>query len=138
MKQYEILDISGDAGIRAFGGDLQELFINAACGMYSLITDLKDIQKKKTIEVSVYAASEEGLLVAFLNELIFHFDAYGFAGKGVVIKAMDAGSVTAVISGEDFNPARHRRKLLLKAATYHRLKVEKLGNHRQAEVIFDI
>ena len=43
MKQFEILDISGDAGLRAFGRDLPELFVNAATGMYSLITDLQNI-----------------------------------------------------------------------------------------------
>jgi SHS2 domain-containing protein len=40
MKQFEILDISGDAGIRAFGRDLPDLFVNAATGIcwYGIIT----------------------------------------------------------------------------------------------------
>jgi hypothetical protein len=40
MKQFKILDISGDAGIRAFGIDLQELFVNATTGIcwYGIIT----------------------------------------------------------------------------------------------------
>jgi SHS2 domain-containing protein len=40
MKQFEILDISGDAGIRAFGRDLPGLFANAATGIcwYGIIT----------------------------------------------------------------------------------------------------
>ena len=138
MKQFEILDISGDAGIRAFGKDLPELFANAATGMYSLIIDTQDIQEKRTLAISSQGSSQEGLLVAFLNELIFHFDTYGFVGKSVAITGLDNASVTAEISGEEFDPDHHEGKLLIKAATYHKLKIEEKGDSWEAEVIFDI
>ena len=138
MKQFEILDISGDAGIRAFGKDLPELFANAATGMYSLIINTQDIQEKRTLAISSQGSSQEGLLVAFLNELIFHFDTYGFVGKSVAITGLDNASVTAEISGEEFDPDHHEGKLLIKAATYHKLKIEEKGDSWEAEVIFDI
>jgi len=146
MKQFEILDISGDAGIRAYGNDLQELFVNAAIGMYSLITDIKNIQEKKTLEISAQGSSLEGLLVSFLNELIFHFDTYGFMGKSIRLKDFQADKLTglqayklkAVLTGEDFDPDQHEGKLLIKAATYHKLLIEKKDGHYQAEIIFDI
>ncbi len=146
MKQFEILDISGDAGIRAFGNDLPKLFVNAGIGMYSLITDLKDIQEKKTLEISADGSSLEGLLVSFLNELIFHFDTYGFIGKSITIKGLQAGEpeslqaykLNAVLTGEDFDPDQHEGKLLIKAATYHKLRVEKKDGFYQAEIILDV
>lgn len=138
MKQFEILDISGDAGIRAFGKDLPELFANAATGMYGLITDIKDIQERKSLGISAQGSSLEGLLVSFLNELIFHFDTYGFIGRYTAVTALDIHSVTAVISGEEFDPERHEGKLLIKAATYHKLLIEKIDGLYQAEIIFDI
>jgi SHS2 domain-containing protein len=46
MKQFETIDISGDAGLRAFGKDLPELFANAGIGMYSLMTDLSGFSKR--------------------------------------------------------------------------------------------
>jgi SHS2 domain-containing protein len=138
MKQFELLDISGDAGIRAFGKDLPELFVNASIGMYSLITDLKDIQEKRTIDISAQGSSGEGLLVAFLNELVFHFDTYGFIGKSIAVTALDMNNVTATLSGEEFSLKRHKGNLLIKAATYHKLKIEKKDNRWEAEVIFDI
>ncbi|MDP3048095.1 MAG: archease, partial [Thermodesulfovibrionales bacterium] len=76
MKQFEIIDISGDVGIRAFGKSIEEAFKNSAIGMYSLITDLDDVKGEKSISISVESNSLEGLLVSWLNELIFHFDAY--------------------------------------------------------------
>jgi SHS2 domain-containing protein len=148
MRQYEFLDISGDAGIRAFGNTAEELFLNAAIGMYSLIADLEAVGRNNTIEVSIRHDSAEGLLVAWLNELIFHFDAHGFIGKEIVITEPPCGkdisegvreyAMTASVSGEHFDPKRHKGKLLLKAATYHKLKIEHRGGCWTAEVVFDI
>ncbi|HYA11568.1 MAG TPA: archease, partial [Thermodesulfovibrionales bacterium] len=85
MKIFEIIDVSGDVGIKAYGGSLKDVFMNAAIGMYSLITDLEMVKEEKAVDVSVESDSIEGLLVSWLNELNFHFDAYGFIGKRIVI-----------------------------------------------------
>ncbi len=135
---YEVMDISGDAGIKATGGSLEEAFEAAATGMYSLITDLADVQEGKSIEVSAEADSLEGLLVGFLNELVFQFDAYGFVGRRVEIGQLGAGRIRAVVHGEQFERGRHSAGLLIKAATYHGLKVENAGGLWVIMVIFDI
>ena len=85
MKRFELIDISGDAGIRAFGKSLEDLFLNAAAGMYSLIADPGSVSPQKSIEIESKGSSLEGLLVSWLNELIFHFDTYGFIGREVRI-----------------------------------------------------
>jgi SHS2 domain-containing protein len=46
--------------------------------------------------------------------------------------------IDARISGEEFDPERHEGKLLIKAATYHRLKIENRDHGWKAEIIFDI
>jgi SHS2 domain-containing protein len=138
MKQFETIDISGDAGLRAFGKDLPELFANAGIGMYSLMTDLSGFSEEKSIEVIAESETLDGLFIAWLNELIFRFDTYGFVGRRIDIKTIQENRIEATISGEEFDPGRHEGKLLIKAATYHRLKVEKKDDHWEAEVIFDI
>ena len=147
MPQFETLDISGDAGIRAFGDDLKELFINAAMGMYSLITNTETFRAEKKVAISVESGSLEGLLVSWLNELIFHFDAYGFIGKTIALSELTSREdgaaakqfrITASVSGEEFDPKRHEGKLLVKAATYHKLSIRKTGGRWRTEIIFDI
>ena len=138
MKRFELIDISGDAGIRAFGNNLEEIFLNAAAGMYSLITAPGNVTPQKSIEVAAEGESLEGLLVSWLNELIFHFDAYGFIGKEIHIHELHDTLLSAAVTGEDFVPERHGGGLLIKAATYHKLKIEKREDHWEAEVIFDI
>lgn len=138
MKDFEILDISGDVGIRAFGRDMQGAFINAAIGMYSLITNLNTIEEKSTINITVEDTSLDGLLVSWLNELIFYFDTYGFLGKKIEVRHLSDNKIVTVVKGEEFDPKRHEGKLLIKAATYHKLRIEKKDGICEVEVIFDI
>ncbi len=156
MDRFKVLDISGDVGISAFGESINEAFINASIGMYSLITNPDAIKWKKTIDVTVESHSLDGLLVSWLNELIFHFDAYGFIGKKITITELTpslpfegkggadqtaglaACKIKASVSGEDFDPERHERRLLIKAATYHTLRIEEAGDMWEIDVVFDI
>jgi protein archease len=154
MEKYEILDIAGDVGLRAFGESKQEVFVHAALGMYSLITNTDVLKDQKSITVSVESHALDGLLVSWLNELIFHFDAYGFIGKSIVVTEFtpsltlplqgvgmsgdETFRIKATVHGEEFDPERHEGKLLIKAATYHRLKIEKKDHVWETEIIFDI
>lgn len=138
MKRFELIEISGDAGIRAFGSDPEDLFRNAALGMYSLITDSGTIAPQKNVVINVEGDSLERLLVSWLNELIFHFDTYGFMGKEIHIHELHDTLLSATVSGEDFDPEKHDRGLLIKAATYHKLRIERKEDHWEADIIFDI
>jgi SHS2 domain-containing protein len=148
MKQFEILDISGDAGIRVFGNSLEDIFCNSAVAMFSLITDLSAINVRRKVEIKTESHSVEGLLVSWLNELIFHFDTYGFVGKRIIISELnlpdsshsdkDLFSLKAVVEGEDFDPEKHDQGLLIKAATYHNLRIEKNVDLWEADIIFDV
>lgn len=141
MKKFEPIDISGDVGMRAFGATAEEAFINEAMGMYSLITDIGSVGETRKIIIETRSDSLEGLLAGYLNELIFQFDAYGFVGKSIDINMFTlepAPFLKATVRGEEFNPEKHERKLLIKAATYHKLRIEKTGDVWEIDVIFDI
>ncbi|MBA4348446.1 MAG: hypothetical protein C0415_00445 [Thermodesulfovibrio sp.] len=148
---FEVLDISGDIGIKASGKTCEEAFVNAGMGMYSLITDIGKIKDEKRMEIEVKADSPESLLVRYLNELIFQFDAYGFIGRGIKILDLrlmisnlkteisnQQSSIKLKVFGEEFDSDRHEQGLLVKAATYHNIKIEKRNDECIIEVIFDI
>jgi SHS2 domain-containing protein len=146
MKKYEQIDISGDVGLRIWGNTLEELFVNAAEGMYELMTEISGIEEKK--DVSLVSDSVENLFIKWLNELVFLFDTYGFVGKKFIVNISTSGgqvlnltppvSLTANISGGLFNQEINESRLLVKAATYHGLSVKKVNSYWEAEVIFDI
>jgi len=162
MKKFETIDISGDVGIRAYGKTIEDVFVNAAFGMYSLITGIEGIEATQKVVVETKSDSLEGLLVSYLNELIFQFDAYGFVGKTIMITEITPSLtlpprgggrgggeavqlkngefylLKAKLSGEEFDIERHERKLLIKAATYHKVRIEKVRDVWEIDVIFDI
>jgi SHS2 domain-containing protein len=74
MKRYEYLEHTGDIGIRAYGGTLEELFINAAQGLLETIADLGTVGTTTETEIEVSAESLEDLMVAWLDELNFRHE----------------------------------------------------------------
>ncbi len=134
---YEIIDIAGDVGLKITANSLEELFINAGKGLYSLITEPDTVEVSEIKNIELKADSVEELLVSFLNEIIFLFDAYGFLGSKIEVFIRDF-TLKAKIQGEYFNPDKHEGKLLLKAATYHGLEIEKKNGNFSAQIVFDI
>lgn len=134
---YRLIDVPGDVGVRVEGKTLNECFINSALALYSLITDINQVEEKEIREIEISEENLEDLLVSFLNELIFIFDTYGFIGCKVELEIKDK-TLKAKVYGEKFNPQKHERKLLVKAATYHGLSLKKEKDCWITEIIFDI
>jgi SHS2 domain-containing protein len=137
MKKYEQLDISGDAGLRIWGKNLEELLKNAAEGLGELITDISGIKETERREVVLSSERNEDLLINWLNELIFLFDTYGFIGKGFEV-SLKSDTLKATVSGGIFNVEINEGRLLVKAATYHGLSLKKDNSQWEAVVVFDI
>jgi protein archease len=137
-KGFDVLDHTADIGIIAYGTDVRQLFSNAALALFSLITELESIEEKLDLNLRVKSEDREGLLVAWLNELIYVFDA-----RHVLIRRCDIENLTdtqlkATCHGENFDPTKHKIKRGIKAATYHMLKLDKNDHGYRAQVILDI
>jgi SHS2 domain-containing protein len=59
-------------------------------------------------------------------------------GKRICVTELTGSRCSATVFGEEFDPVRHERRLLIKAATYHRILLQERDDHWEAEVIFDI
>jgi SHS2 domain-containing protein len=136
-KDFEFIDHTADVGVIAYGEDIRQAFANAARALSSLITEPEDVRETQHRDIVVTAADEEGLLVEWLNELIYLFDAEGLIFKRFDINSMNGRQLRARAYGEKVDPARHRLKAGVKAATYHLLKVDR-DNGGRVQVIFDV
>jgi SHS2 domain-containing protein len=137
-KDFEFLDHTADAGIIAYGDDLKGAFSNAARGMFSLIADLKDFSETEERDTELDSPDVENLLIAWLNELIYLFDVENIVFKNFEIVTLSDTHIEAKNFGEKVDASRHKLKLGIKAATYHMLKIDKLGNKTRVQVLFDI
>jgi SHS2 domain-containing protein len=137
-KAFEILDHTADIGIIAYGADVEELFSNAALALFSLITELESIEEKLHHNVKVSSEDGDSLLVEWLNELIYFFDAKHILFKRFDIESLTHNELQATCHGEGFDPMKHKIKRGVKAATYHMLKLDKNSDGYKAQVILDI
>lgn len=133
-----MLDISGDLGIKVSAPTLEEVFKTAAIGFYSLTTEIDNVEPLTAVHVTVTEDTTERLLVAWLNELICLFDTDGFLGKQVEVKSLDNRHIQAEIKGEYFDSEKHDCGFLIKAATYHKLQLDKSELGWTATIILDI
>ena len=136
MKRFDFIEHTADIGVRAYGQNLGEAFCNAAYGLFSIITDLRKVRKTEQRIIELQEKSPEDLLFAWLNQLVYLFDAEQMLFKQFDIQEFDRYKIKAVCWGEKVDLSRHRLKLGVKAATYHLLKVDIEQN--QVEVILDI
>lgn len=139
MKAFEILDHTADIGLVAWGRSLEELFANAALGMFSLIGALEKVDGGFETTVSVEGSDYEDLLVTWLNELLYLFEAEEVLLSHFDILELGQYYLKAKVSGEPIDFAKHEIFRVVKACTYYEVKVEEVepGLFR-AQVYFDI
>lgn len=139
MKRgFEIVDHTADVGIIAYGTDIEEVFCNAALALFSLITEPETIQEKSHLDLKVSSDETDSLLVEWLNELIYFFDAKHILFNRFDIESLTQNELKATCYGEGFDPMKHKIKRGVKAATYHMLRLDKNNDGYKAQVILDI
>ena len=138
MKSYELIDHTADVGIRAFGKTLEELFRNAAIGMFEIIADLGTVGTGDAREINLSAENVEELYLVWHQELLFRSAVDHVVYKEFVFKEISEKGLSAAIRGEKFNPDTQSLKKEIKAVTYHALKVEKTKEGWVGEAIFDV
>ncbi len=139
MEPFEILEHTADIGIVARGRDLKELFVNAARGMFSVVTDLGRVNGGFEIEVSVEGNDYEDLLVAWLNELLYLFEVESVLLRDFFVREIGRHSLKALVRGEPIDLRRHTIERQIKACTYYEARVQKDGEGRwEGQVYFDV
>ncbi len=136
-KRYVFFDHTADVGIIAYGKDFREALENVACAMFSIMVNLKEVNEAicRIIEVE---GREEELVVNWLNELLYLFDAESLAFCRFEVKEMSKDKMKALAFGEKLDPKKHKCKMGVKAATYHQLTVAKEGEVYKVQVILDV
>jgi SHS2 domain-containing protein len=142
VKKFEILEHPADIGIKAYGNDDIEAFESAAEGLYSIMFENIGTSNEISKTVTIESIDPEALVVKWLNEILYYFDADELVGNLVKVKNIEFlnGNYTlnAEISGEKFLREKHKFKIGVKAVTFHQLEIIKSDNGTTVQVFFDI
>jgi SHS2 domain-containing protein len=144
MKRFEEIPHTADWSFRAFGRDLRELFANAAFALFALeggtFRDLeRDAPTRKraheaTRVVEVSAIDYESLLVNWLSELLWLQESNRETYHRFSIEMLSPTALRAQVFG---TPITQLNKII-KAVTYHNLKIEQTANGWEAVVVVDV
>jgi len=117
---------------------LNELFANAALGMFSLMAELGGVREREQRQIELTARDVQGLLVNWLSELLFYVDAEEMLFSRFEIDELSDTRLRARAWGERIDRDRHELHFGIKAVTRHTLEVVKESGRYRATVLFDI
>ena len=141
MKEFEIIDHTADIGLIAYGKNKEQVFINAAKGMFEIIAGgNKTLKENFYDKIKLEADNLEGLLFAWLNELLYIGETRLVILNKFQIKELSDFQIKAEVEGMKINPPSTKIEREIKAVTYHRLEIKKDEESGlwSARVIFDI
>ena len=141
MKEFEIIDHTADIGLIAYGKNKEQVFINTAKGMFEIIAgEKRNLKENYYDKIKLEADNLEGLLFAWLNELLYIGETRLVILNKFQIKELSDFQIKAEVEGMKINPPSVRMKREIKAVTYHRLEIkkDKESGLWRAQVIFDI
>jgi SHS2 domain-containing protein len=135
---FEILAHTADVGFEARAATPAALFREAARALIAIAFDEAAIAGRDVRPVDVTGDDYPSLLVNFLDELLYLFDAGGFAPRDCTVDAVGPTRILARLHGEPRVPDRHRWKVIVKAVTYHGLDVSHDEAGWRARVFLDV
>jgi SHS2 domain-containing protein len=135
---YTILEHTADIGFEALGDSPHDLFAHAADAFYAIAAEPVEVHEVDEYPLVLSGANYPDLLVNFLSELLYLFDANRFVPARVAIDRLGPETLDARLIGEPRDPARHPWRLIVKAVTYHGLEVTSYAGTWRARVFLDI
>jgi len=133
---YQEVSHTADLELLVWADSLRDLFIQAAAGMYDLLDliRLDQIPEGDRGELSLEAMDPEGLLILFLEELLFIVtEEYRICDFSTLI-ITQPGSLQAQFVSHEIESYRRD----IKAVTYHDLDIQETDDHFEVSIVFDI
>jgi len=137
VKRFEEIPHTADWSFRAFGKDLRDLFENAAFAIFAMEgggTPSKVTERESTRKVDVNGIDYESLLVNWLTELLWLQESNHETYHRFQIDSLSLTELRAQIFGA---PITQLDKII-KAVTYHNLKIEQTMDGWEVIVVVDV
>lgn len=135
---FQILDHTADLGIVVRGDDLKELFQDAAAAMMQIMILSRSDGELRVSPLQVTGDDLPDLLVRWLGELLYLFEAEHLVTAQAHIHAITPFRLEALMGLRPFDPAQDEVLCDIKAVTYHQATVQRKGSRWEARVIFDL
>ncbi len=121
-----------DIALDVFAPSLPELFINATMGLYHILGIRNGTLGGDDLDFTLQDIDTEGLLVAFLSELLYRVE-QGQMAEGIQLEIKDNRLKAALRLAPIISCERE-----IKAVTYHELKIVNEDDAYHTRIVFDL
>jgi SHS2 domain-containing protein len=137
-KLYRIIEHTADTGFEVWGTTKEEVFESAARAFFDIMWQIDVQQQNGPKSLEVTGSDLEELLVNFLEEFLYLYDAKGLVCTGIKVESIKENKVCAKAWLQKFNEAGDQELLGVKAVTYHQLFVGRKNDTWTARIFLDI
>ncbi|HEX9454383.1 MAG TPA: archease [Candidatus Binatia bacterium] len=137
-KKYRITTHQSELAVRITGNSQADLFTNSAFALFDVMTDIANVETKESIPLEVEGSDRDDLMVNWMRELLYLYQASGYLLKEFKIVEVKDTMVKAEVSGEKIDPDRHEIKQEITTVAFHKSRMEKTGNQWIAQLIFEL
>ena len=127
---------------------LEELFQHSALGMFRYISpDLSRVSQVVGVELTCRGKDLENLMYRWLEDLLILHDTRGLVFSKFIVKGIyrveEEGEQSYILkgfaAGERYDPRRHLPGIVVKAATYSQMVIERTENNSwRVSIVLDI
>lgn len=136
---FEILEHPADIGFHAEAVTLPQLFTESARALQFIIFEPPEIARHDNkIELNAEGSDYESLLVNWLNELVYYIDSQRLAFDYFDITSLDETRIQCEGFAAKRDPLKAPTKLIVKAVTYHQLRITQSDKVFTADVYVDV
>ncbi len=120
--KFEIIEHTGDVGIRYFGSTLTELFSNAIIGTAYIIGDPGQNCTRKKTELSLEFSDYQDLMMQIIDRIIYFFEVDEILYDSITEFTLKEHSASIHMGGCTVN-GDFQYRYILKAPTYHKMEI---------------
>lgn len=133
--RHRLVEHTGELELRLEAPDLSSLFEEAARALADVMAeDAAGPPTAPPERIALTAADREALLVEWINELVYRADVHKRIYPDVHVERAEDGRLEATMHGREPSSP----KTAVKAATWHRLRVNDTPSGVEATVILDV
>lgn len=128
MKNIKFFSHTADVEFESYGATIEEAFENAALALAMTLTDVKKIKPKAKKKINIESEDLPSLLYDFLEKFLIMLDSENLVFSRFDVKKISGNGkfrLDAEAFGEKFDKKRHQSRTLVKAITYHGMKIGK-------------
>jgi SHS2 domain-containing protein len=141
---YEFHDHTADIQVHAVGDTLEQAIREVVLAMMNVMTSSETIRSEISRETTLSSPDLEILIVNYLSEYLYYFDAERLLFADVTIfpiqfdEKTQEYTISSISYGENFDPQRHEMKTEIKAITYSFLEVIQKKKKSEIWIVFDL